>query len=92
MARLYSGYSCDMALDGTGKAYVSDHYSDRMYEVHLSDGAQREVVKASSGAFSPLGVAWDSGSRMLYISTWEGQLWRISQRALQSPGMVEIKA
>ncbi|MGW1376967.1 hypothetical protein ACWD6P_22230 [Streptomyces sp. NPDC002446] len=85
-----SHVSCGIALDGVGKAYVSDHGSDRLHEVHLADGARREVVKPKSGAFSPLGVAVDSVNSMIYVCTWEGQLWRFSQRVVQSPGTVEV--
>jgi hypothetical protein len=48
------------------------------------------AVKSKSGAFSALGVALDSDNGVVYVSTWEGQLWRFSLRVLQSPELVEV--
>jgi sugar lactone lactonase YvrE len=82
--------SGDIALDGKGTAYVSDHWRDRLYKVRLDSGHQTEAVKPRSGSFSPLGVALDSDNGVVYVSTWEGQLWRFSLRVLQSPELVEV--
>ncbi|MWA16049.1 YncE family protein [Streptomyces sp. BA2] len=84
-----SRQSCDVALDGAGTAYVSDHWGDVLYKVDLATGAQHVAVKAT-GSFSALGLALDSSNGVLYVSTWEGQLWRFSLRVLQTPELIEI--
>jgi sugar lactone lactonase YvrE len=84
-----SRQSGDIALDGAGTAYVSDHWGDVLYKVDLATGAQHVAVKAT-GSFSALGVALDSSNGVLYVSTWEGQLWRFSLRVLRSPELIEI--
>ena len=71
-------------------AYVADHWVDMLYRVDLASGKERDAVKARSGSFSPLGVTLDSAHGMVYVSTWEGQLWRFSLRVLQSPELIEI--
>ncbi|MFV0132385.1 hypothetical protein ACLGIH_03835 [Streptomyces sp. HMX87] len=78
-----------IALDGAGAAYVGDHWTDVLYRVDLASGKEREAVKAS-GHFSPRGVALDGVNGVVYVSTWEGQLWRFSLRVLQSPELIEI--
>lgn len=83
-------HSCDIALDGEGTAYASDHARDCLYKVRLDSGDQTMAVKSRSGAFSALGVALDSDNGVVYVSTWEGQLWRFSLRVLQSPELVEV--
>ncbi|MGW8380611.1 hypothetical protein [Streptomyces sp. ODS28] len=81
-----------IALDGAGRAYVSDHLGDRLHEVHLADGAQRVAATGGGGvSFSPVGLALDRTGGWLYVATWEGQLWRISQRAVRGPGAVNVK-
>ncbi|WP_147267385.1 YncE family protein [Streptomyces sp. SDr-06] len=84
-----SRQSGDIALDGAGTAYISDHWGDVLYKVDLASGAQRVAVKAT-GSFSALGVALDLDNGVLYVSTWEGQLWRFALRVLQSPELIEI--
>ncbi|MFE6365895.1 hypothetical protein ACFVP3_38760 [Streptomyces sp. NPDC057806] len=81
--------SGDIALDGAGTAYISDHWGDVLYKVDLTTGAQHVAVKAT-GNFSALGVALDSRNGVLYVSTWEGQLWRFPLRVLQTPELIEI--
>lgn len=86
---LITRYSCGIALYGADKAYITDHFRNCLYEVNLVDGARREVV-TSTADWSPLGVALDSNKEMIYVGTWWGSLWRISQRAVQGPGAVVI--
>lgn len=83
-------YSCDIALDGAGTIFASDHARDCLYKVRLDTGGQTVAVKPKSGAFSPLGIALDSDNGVVYVSTWEGQLWRFSLRVLQSPELIEV--
>ncbi|GAA5614706.1 hypothetical protein Spla01_05909 [Streptomyces platensis] len=53
-------------------------------------GERREAVKSAKGAFSPFGIALDSDNGVIYVSTYEGQLWRFSLSVLQSPELIEI--
>jgi DNA-binding beta-propeller fold protein YncE len=83
-------HSCGIALDGEGTAYASDHARDCLYKVRLDTGAQALAVKSRSGNFSALGVALDSDNGVVYVSTWEGQLWQFSLRVLQSAELIEV--
>jgi sugar lactone lactonase YvrE len=78
-----------LVLDGAGGAYVGDHWVDLLYRVDLAGGKEREAVKAV-GQFSPLGVTLDSVNGVVYVSTYEGQLWGFSLRVLQSSELIEI--
>ncbi|WP_030800331.1 YncE family protein [Streptomyces sp. NRRL S-337] len=80
-----------VAVDGAGTAYVADHIADTLYKVDLKSRSRREAVKSTKGAFSPFGIALDSDNGVLYVSTYEGQLWRFSLSILQSPELIEIE-
>ncbi|WP_282794949.1 YncE family protein [Streptomyces sp. CC224B] len=86
-----SGFrSGGIAVDGTGTIYAGDHWVDTLYTIDLTTGRERVAVKTVSGAFSPLGITLDSADAALYVSTWEGQLWRFSLQVLRSPELLEI--
>ncbi|MEV5880223.1 hypothetical protein AB0L75_39715 [Streptomyces sp. NPDC052101] len=82
--------SPDMAVDGAGTAYVPEHLADILYKVDLQSGERRAAVKSTKGEFSPFGVALDNDNGVIYVSTYEGQLWRFSLSVLQSPELIEI--
>ncbi|MEV4441453.1 hypothetical protein AB0K09_20990 [Streptomyces sp. NPDC049577] len=77
------------ALDGAGHAYVADPTGKRLYQVGLADGAQRVVA---TGVDTAHGLELDSGNGQIYVSNQAGQLWRISQRATEGLGKVNVVA
>ncbi|MFJ9620097.1 Vgb family protein [Streptomyces noursei] len=79
-----------MVVDDAGTAYVPEHLADILYKVDPDSGERRAAVKSAKGAFSPFGVALDSDNGVIYVSTYEGQLWRFSLSVLQSPELIEI--
>ena len=85
MTNLSGASTRRVELDGAGKAYTIDHLGGRLYEVTLTDGAQRVVA---TGLGTCEGLALDIGNGQIYVSNREGQLWQISQRAAQALGGV----
>ncbi len=80
---LSGAYATRVVLDGAGGAYVVDTSGGRLYLVMLADGAQRVVA---SGLGTPYALALDRGNGRIYVSTQQGQLWRLAQRAAQALG------
>ncbi|WP_267244290.1 hypothetical protein [Streptomyces sp. PR69] len=69
--------STRVALDGKGRAYVSDHAGDCLHEVDLNEktkGLQRVVA---TGLGDACGVGLHSRTGKIYVSNMSGQLWEI---------------